>query len=180
MLMLLLNTSFYAKCTVRPNNTKQWSLQQRKVNGRSIQGNGWLMAPQILNSPKGFSKAFLKDRWGSGVWWGFWSAYGQFWLVDVEVIGWLNLLILRPVGLGVLHAHDHQVVHLFHLLVDFRIWGGYKGFPRGAVVKNPSANAGDTKDPWVWKIPWCWKWQPTPVFLPRKSHGQRSLVSYSP
>ena len=35
-------------------------------------------------------------------------------------------------------------------------------------------------DPWVWKIPWRRKWQPTPVFLPGESHGQRSLVGYSP
>ena len=35
-------------------------------------------------------------------------------------------------------------------------------------------------DPWVGKIPWSRKWQPTPVFLPGKSHGQRSLVGYSP
>ena len=35
-------------------------------------------------------------------------------------------------------------------------------------------------DPWVRKIPWKRKWQPTPVFLPEKSHGQRSLVSYYP
>ena len=35
-------------------------------------------------------------------------------------------------------------------------------------------------DPWVWKILWSRKWQPTPVFLPGKSHGQRSLASYSP
>ena len=35
-------------------------------------------------------------------------------------------------------------------------------------------------DPWVWKIPWGWAWQPTPVFLPGESHGQRSLVGYSP
>ena len=34
--------------------------------------------------------------------------------------------------------------------------------------------------PWVGKIPWRKKWQPTPVFLPEKSHGQRSLVGYSP
>ena len=34
--------------------------------------------------------------------------------------------------------------------------------------------------PWVRKIPWRRKWQPTPVFLPAKSHGQRSLVGYSP
>ena len=31
-------------------------------------------------------------------------------------------------------------------------------------------------DPWVRKIPWRRKWQPTPVFLPRKPHGQRCLV----
>ena len=35
-------------------------------------------------------------------------------------------------------------------------------------------------DPWVRKIPWRRKWQPTPVFLPGKSHGWRSLVGYSP
>ena len=31
-------------------------------------------------------------------------------------------------------------------------------------------------DPWVGKIPWRRKWQPTLVFLPGKSHGQKSLV----
>ena len=35
-------------------------------------------------------------------------------------------------------------------------------------------------DPWVRKIPWSRKWQPTPVFLPGKLHGQRSLAGYSP
>ena len=35
-------------------------------------------------------------------------------------------------------------------------------------------------DPWVRKIPWRREWQPTLVFLPGKSHGQRSLVGYSP
>ena len=35
-------------------------------------------------------------------------------------------------------------------------------------------------DPWVGKIPWRRKRQSTPVFLPRKFHGQRSLVGYSP
>ena len=33
---------------------------------------------------------------------------------------------------------------------------------------------------WVRKIPWRRKWQPTPVFLPGKSHGWRNLVGYSP
>ena len=35
-------------------------------------------------------------------------------------------------------------------------------------------------DPWVGKIPWRRKWQPTPVFLPGESHGERILVGYSP
>ena len=51
------------------------------------------------------------------------------------------------------------------------------------VVKNPPVNAGGmicAFDPWVRKIPWRRKWQPSPVFLPGKSHGQRSLVGYSP
>ena len=46
------------------------------------------------------------------------------------------------------------------------------------VVKNPPANAGDTRDAGSipWKISWRRKWQPTPVFLPGESQGQRILV----
>ena len=35
-------------------------------------------------------------------------------------------------------------------------------------------------DPWVGKIPWSRKWQPMPVLLPGKHHGQRSLAGHSP
>ena len=35
-------------------------------------------------------------------------------------------------------------------------------------------------DPWVGKIPWRRKWQPTPVFLLGEFHEQRSLAGYSP
>ena len=34
-------------------------------------------------------------------------------------------------------------------------------------------------NPWVRRIPWSRKWQPTSIFLPGKFHGQRSLVGYS-
>ena len=48
-------------------------------------------------------------------------------------------------------------------------------------VKNLTANAGDVEfHPWVGKMPWRRKWQPTPVFLPGASHGWRSLVGYGP
>ena len=35
-------------------------------------------------------------------------------------------------------------------------------------------------DPWVGKMPWRRKWQPTPVFLPGEFHGQRSVAGYNP
>ena len=35
-------------------------------------------------------------------------------------------------------------------------------------------------NPWVRKVPWRRKWQPTPVFLPGKSPGQRHQAGYSP
>ena len=48
------------------------------------------------------------------------------------------------------------------------------------VVKNPPTNAGDTSSTHGLggKIPGRKEWQPTPVFLPGKSHGQRSLEGY--
>ena len=51
------------------------------------------------------------------------------------------------------------------------------------VVKHLPASAGNVSDagfdPWVGKIPWRRAWQPTPVFLPEESHGQRSLEGCS-
>ena len=63
-----------------------------------------------------------------------------------------------------------------------------QGFPDSSVGTESTYN--DTGDrlqckrprfnPWVGKLPWIWKWQPTPVFLPGESHGQRSLTGYGP
>ena len=58
------------------------------------------------------------------------------------------------------------------------------GFPGGTSGKEPACQYRKHKrrgfDSWVGKIPWRRKWQPTLVFFPGKSHGQRSLVRYSP
>ena len=52
------------------------------------------------------------------------------------------------------------------------------------MVKNPTANAGDIREMQVrslgWEDPWRRAWQLAPVFLPRESHGRRSLAGYSP
>ena len=60
----------------------------------------------------------------------------------------------------------------------------YQGFPGGTSGKEPAYQFRRPKrrgfDPWVGKIPWRRARQPTPVFLPGESRGQRSLVEYSP
>ena len=62
-------------------------------------------------------------------------------------------------------------------------WEG--GFPGGSMGKESACNVGDSGD--VSSIPGLetppeggHEWQSTPVFLPRESHGQRSLSGYSP
>ena len=52
------------------------------------------------------------------------------------------------------------------------------GFPGGSMIKNSTACRRHGFNPWVRDIPWKRKWQPTPVFLPGKSHGQSSLAGY--
>ena len=67
----------------------------------------------------------------------------------------------------------------------------HRDFPEGTVVKKKKKERKKTTCScrrhrrcgfvhWVKDIPWRRKWQPTPVFLPEKSHGQRTLVSYRP
>ena len=81
-----------------------------------------------------------------------------------------------PIGAIFPKAFSH-FVFLCHISVIFSIAQAFSlllGF----------AGAEDAGDmgfiPWVGKIPWRRKWQPTPVFLPGESHGQRSLADYSP
>ena len=62
--------------------------------------------------------------------------------------------------------------------------GVYLLFPCGVSGKEPACQCRRPKarrfDSWVWKILWRKAWQPTPVFLPAESHGQRILAAYSP
>ena len=58
------------------------------------------------------------------------------------------------------------------------------GLPSGTSGKEPACQCRRYKkcalESWVRKIPWRRVWQPTPVFLPGKWHGQRSLAAYGP
>ena len=65
-------------------------------------------------------------------------------------------------------------------------WGSpdpVPGFPNGSAGKNPPA-VPEAHEMWIQsldqEISWRRAWQPTPVFLPGESHGQRTLVDYRP
>ena len=85
----------------------------------------------------------------------------------------------------------HILCQIFHkkMRLQFRKWGWYGNyssptFPGGASGKESTCQCRRLKrrgfNPWVRRIPWHRKWQPTPIFLAGKSHGQRSLAAYSP
>ena len=71
----------------------------------------------------------------------------------------------------------------FHFFLFCLPWSdGTRGLPRWFAIKNlPAVQATEENrfNPWVRKIPWRRAWLPTPVFLPGKSHGQRSLAGCS-
>ena len=63
----------------------------------------------------------------------------------------------------------------------YRKYIGGGGSPRWLSGKESASQCRRHRfHPWFRKIPWRRKWQCTPVFLPGKSHEQRSLVGYSP
>ena len=75
------------------------------------------------------------------------------------------------------------MIFVFLFLAYFTQHARLSGFPGGTSGKEPACQCRRHKrhgfDLWVRKIPWRRKWQPTPVLLPGKSHGQRNLAGYS-
>ena len=76
---------------------------------------------------------------------------------------------------------DQKIIYLDNIFCElekniscFIKWGVLLASLMSQRVKNLGL------DPCVGKIPWSRAWQPTLVFLPRESHGQKSLVGYSP
>ena len=73
------------------------------------------------------------------------------------------------------HTLYQLLYHLYHHILYHPI--GASLVPQ--VVKNLPAMQETQVSLWVERIPWRREWQPTPAFLPRKSHGQRSMAGYS-
>ena len=81
---------------------------------------------------------------------------------------------------GFLQKKQLSVVEFAFLMIAI----SFRAYLAGASGKEPTGQHRRCKrcrfDPWVGKIPWREVWQPTPVFLPGESHGQRSLVGCGP
>ena len=108
------------------------------------------------------------DGWmASLTWWTWvWVNSGSWW--------WTR----RP---GVLWFMGSQIVrHDWEIELN---WFTLQSFLNGSAGKESACQCRRQErgfDPWVERIPWKRIWQPTPVCLPEKSHGQRSLTGYSP
>ena len=85
-----------------------------------------------------------------------------------------------PAHLQHLHSGLHCVSYLTSWSLNFLI-GAMGIFLRCHSGKESTCQCRRCRfDPWVGRIPWRREWEPPPVFLPGKSHGQRRLADYSP
>ena len=104
-----------------------------------------------------------------------------------------SLLLLGRSSISPIYAFIHTAVFPLHVYLYACFFSSYykdpsyvglMGLPGSSVVKNPpnagGGGVGVGFNPLVRKIPWRRKWPSTPVFLPGKSHGQRSLAGHSP
>ena len=96
----------------------------------------------------------------------------------VRKIPWRREWLPTPTVHGVTKSWTQLSDFHFHQTVNSR---GKQGLPWWLSGKEPTCQCRRGRfNPWVRKIPWSRQWQPTPVFLPGRSHGQRSLTGYSP
>ena len=83
----------------------------------------------------------------------------------------VSYIISTHGALSKIQSHDHSPICLV-------------GLPRWCSGQESACQCRRHKrcrfSPWVGKIPWRRKWQPTPVFLAGEFHGLRSLVGYTP
>ena len=106
----------------------------------------------------------------------------SLWKSTVLTISFLLLLMFRILHVSIMRTEEREWargMHVTPLLLGTYFLFLELGFPTSQkmpVVKNLPANAGDVRD--TDSTPWR-AWQPTPVFLPGESHGQRSLAGYS-
>ena len=136
----------------------------------------------VLSPWLGISVSFLKSRLPRNV------QYTLFITCMCATLLQLSLTLCDPMDCsspgssvhGILQARTLEWVAMSFSRTAYLI----RGFPCGTSGKEPTCQCGRHKrcglNLWVKKTLWRRAWQPTPVFLPDESHGQRSLVSSGP
>ena len=115
-----------------------------------------------------------------------WCLTEQLWLFLIAAMCLISVLLLSTLILTLFFRFAFRVFYQFPrkytLLRSLFFFSIYSQVT--LVLKNLLANAGDASDasliPGFGKISWGRIWQPSPVFLPGKFHGWRSLVGYRP
>ena len=118
---------------------------------------------------------------------------GKGWVLVGEGMGWpwgagrgeiRTELLARWAGQGQGTEFNYLLPILCGLVIYFTSTCIIHLLPRWLSGKEPTCQCRRYKrhrfHPWLGKIPWRRAWQPTPVFMPGESHGQRSLASYCP
>ena len=116
-----------------------------------------LLLPSIFPSIRVFyNESVLPIRWPK--YWSFsfiLSPFNEYSGLISFRMDWLDLLAVQGTLKSLLQHHSSKASILWHSI-----------FHGSSVVKNMPAVQEMRFDPWVGKIPWSRKWQPTPVFLP--------------
>ena len=157
------------------------------------QGTGWgvrtsMGAPPLqhfMHSPiwkipgPHHSGIFMEAPWHGHEWWSHWPLV----MNSISILcpttwgwGWSSNSLIMWLFPPVIDLGDHQESpHQHKLRYDW-------GLPIGSSGKESAWQCRSSRrrgfDPWVGKIAWKRKWQPTPVFLSVQSHGQMSLAGY--
>ena len=92
----------------------------------------------------------------------------------------LSSLKYRYRGKAVVNSCEFIFLDLFIGLHNILLVYIIYGLPDGSDRKNLPTVQETWLNPRVGNMPWSREWQPTPTFLPREFHGQRSLAGYSP
>ena len=152
----------------RHDNPLQYSCLESPHGQRSLVGYSPWVAKSWTQLSEGDGRGW--DGWMASParWTWVWVDSGSWWWTGRP--GMLRFMGSQRVG------HDWGTKHSTQ---QPPVWD----FPGGASGKEPTCQCRRHRRrgfyPWVGKIPWRKAWQPTLVFLPWESHGQRSLQGYS-
>ena len=148
-----------------------------------------LLLPSIFPNSRVFSnESLLCIRWPK--YWSFSiSPSNEYSGLISFRMNWFDLLAVQEPLKSLLQHHSSKASILWHLAF-FMVQLSHPYMTTGkTIVVTRQTFVGKVTlakqcrrpgfNPWVWRISWRRKWQPTPVFLSGEFHGQRSLVGYS-